>query len=162
MGKVLITREGSRERVWSAPGYPVQDGGISDDLGVSALKRAIRLSESRVLVTSREVTQARTEVIVASHVLEDRQPVGAVELVDLVGDTECRLGGIWAAVLRLDAVSRDDTFVGLGGDSLYATQAVSQIRKEFGVRLSPASMLGGCSLAELAELLESDVSPAAT
>ena len=65
-------------------------------------------------------------------------------------------------VLRLDAVSREDTFVGLGGDSLYATQAASQIRKEFGVRLSPASILDGRSLAELAQLLESDVSSAAT
>ena len=165
VGKVLLTREGSRERAWSNGGYSVEGRGIANDLGVSAFKRAIRLSEARVLVTLREVNHARDEVIVASHVLQDsdlsQERAVNLDLLDLVGDTERRLGEIWASILRLDAVSRNDTFVNLGGDSLYATQVVSCICEEFGVRIPPASILGTITLAELGRLLESDASQAA-
>jgi acyl transferase domain-containing protein/acyl carrier protein len=161
VGKVVLTRRGSRERAWSNRGYSVEDGGIADDLGVSTLKRVVRLPEARVLVTSREVNQARNNDVVASHVLQDsdqsrREALVDPNLLDLAGDTERRLGEIWASILRLDTVSRNDTFVNIGGDSLYATQVVSHIRKEFGVRVPPASVLGDVTLAELARQLESD------
>ncbi|MFC4859234.1 SDR family NAD(P)-dependent oxidoreductase [Actinophytocola glycyrrhizae] len=157
IGKVVVVKDGSQERSCS-DGYPVDDGGITDDLAVSALKRAVQLGEPCVLVTARDVREARTGLVVAGHVLDDEQTdpgqPATLELVGLEGDVERRLGQIWANVLRLDTVSRDDTFVGLGGDSLYATQVVGRVSKEFGQRIAPAVVLGTATLAELARTLE--------
>ena len=46
---------------------------------------------------------------------------------------EARLAGIWAQVLGLERVGIHDDFLGLGGDSMLATQVFSRVRQEFGV-----------------------------
>ncbi|GFZ85501.1 hypothetical protein GCM10011359_13300 [Nesterenkonia alkaliphila] len=153
IGKVIVVREDSAERVWTGNGYVVHSAGISDELGVSLFKRSIRLKEPRVMATLRPMDQESDELVVATHVLDqipDSQGSNSLRESDLEGETEERLGEIWAAVLRLDSVSRSDSFMALGGDSLYATQVVSRINREFGVRLPPSALLGGDSLRDMA------------
>jgi acyl carrier protein len=45
------------------------------------------------------------------------------------------LAGIWAEVLRVERVGRNDNLFELGGHSLLATQIISRVREAFGVEL---------------------------
>jgi yersiniabactin nonribosomal peptide synthetase len=47
-----------------------------------------------------------------------------------VGDVEIELATIWAELLEVGSVSRDDSFFMLGGDSLLATRMVARLRRE--------------------------------
>jgi acyl carrier protein len=54
--------------------------------------------------------------------------------------TEEAIAAMWARVLGLERVSRDDNFLEVGGHSLVAAQVVAQLRSKLGVRL-PVRML---------------------
>jgi acyl-CoA synthetase (AMP-forming)/AMP-acid ligase II len=67
---------------------------------------------------------------------------------------ESRLVEIWARVLGLSSVGIHDDFFRLGGDSILATQIVSQVRKVMQVELSPVSLFEMPTVAELARSLQ--------
>jgi acyl-CoA synthetase (AMP-forming)/AMP-acid ligase II/acyl carrier protein len=67
---------------------------------------------------------------------------------------ESKLAEIWARVLGRDLVGINDDFFGLGGDSILATQVISQVRSVFHVELSPASLFEMPTVAELARSIE--------
>ncbi|MFO0648270.1 MAG: amino acid adenylation domain-containing protein [Polyangiales bacterium] len=46
------------------------------------------------------------------------------------GDTEARVAALWKALLRRDDVARDDTFAGLGGDSLAVAEHHARARTD--------------------------------
>ncbi|WPB73717.1 non-ribosomal peptide synthase/polyketide synthase [Archangium violaceum] len=71
--------------------------------------------------------------------------------------TEELLAGIWAEVLRLEKVGRQDDFFELGGHSLIATQVVSRIQAAFGVELPLGELFAATTLAALAARIDSAV-----
>ena len=56
---------------------------------------------------------------------------------DLRGETEERLAELWRSVLGDMVIASDDNFFNLGGHSLLAMKTLSDIEKEFGLRISP-------------------------
>ncbi|HWN40735.1 MAG TPA: amino acid adenylation domain-containing protein, partial [Thermoanaerobaculia bacterium] len=68
--------------------------------------------------------------------------------------TEEILAAIWAAVLGLPQVSREDRFFDLGGHSLLATQVVARVREAFGVELPLRTLFERPKLADLARAVE--------
>ncbi|GAB2781049.1 non-ribosomal peptide synthetase [Amycolatopsis magusensis] len=64
----------------------------------------------------------------------------AQEYVAPRNDTERRLAGIWADVLKLDEVGVTDSFFELGGDSILSMRVTSRVRAEFGVEVSPRAL----------------------
>ena len=66
---------------------------------------------------------------------------------------ESMLVEIWARVLGLSLVGIHDDFFQLGGDSILATQVVSQVRNVLQVELSPASLFETPTVAQLARSL---------
>ena len=62
------------------------------------------------------------------------------------------LAGIWAAVLRVERVGRNDNLFELGGHSLLAVQLLSRVRQVYGVDLSLEVVYSGeFTVAELAK-----------
>ena len=55
--------------------------------------------------------------------------------------TETALAGLWAEILGLEAVGRDDDFIALGGDSLQVQQLLAQVTVTFGAALSTTDLM---------------------
>lgn len=64
---------------------------------------------------------------------------------------EATLAEIWAEVLDLSWVGREDDFFELGGHSLLAARMLSRVRKRFGVQLPLRRLLRSATLASFAE-----------
>jgi amino acid adenylation domain-containing protein len=68
--------------------------------------------------------------------------------------TEKSLASIWMKLLRINRVGINDNYFELGGDSLLATQLVSQVRGAFEVELPLVELFRHPTLAELAASIE--------
>lgn len=66
---------------------------------------------------------------------------------------EIVLADIWSRILGVQAVGVYDDFFRLGGDSILATQVVSQVRKTMAVDLSPIAMFETPTIAGLVRVL---------
>ena len=67
---------------------------------------------------------------------------------------ETKLAAIWAQVLKVEQVGRNNNFFALGGHSLLATRVASSVRSSLGVELTIRTVFETSSLAELAESVE--------
>ncbi|MDP3069822.1 MAG: amino acid adenylation domain-containing protein, partial [Opitutaceae bacterium] len=68
-------------------------------------------------------------------------------------ERERQLAGLWAAVLKTDAVGVDDDFFALGGDSLQAMELAARIAGTLGVELPPEAIFQHATVARLARHL---------
>ena len=85
----------------------------------------------------------------------DFNQTSAVAYVAPRTEAEKLLADIWAQVLEVDRVGLHDNFFDLGGHSLLATQAISRIRKAFGVEPALASLFQAPTVAEFSVNLAS-------
>ncbi|MEO5934248.1 MAG: amino acid adenylation domain-containing protein, partial [Duganella sp.] len=69
------------------------------------------------------------------------------------GELEQKLAAIWAEVLKLEQVGRDDNFFTLGGDSILTLQIVARARKA-GIRFSPRHLMEKQTVAALAAVAQ--------
>ena len=66
---------------------------------------------------------------------------------------EIVLADIWSRILGLESIGVYDDFFRLGGDSILATQIVSQVRKMMQVELSPITIFETPTIAGLVRML---------
>ncbi|MGY2329223.1 amino acid adenylation domain-containing protein [Pseudomonas sp. SDT2931_S440] len=69
------------------------------------------------------------------------------------GDIEAVLAQIWADVLQVERVGRQDHFFELGGHSLLAMRMVSQVRQQLGVDLALGELFANAELAAVAQVV---------
>jgi len=73
---------------------------------------------------------------------------------DFETETERQLAIIWADVLKIDKVGREQDFFGLGGDSLLATKVVLQARRHWKIDFTVRVLLDRPVLADLAARID--------
>ncbi|WP_427164354.1 phosphopantetheine-binding protein [Streptomyces sp. C1-1] len=73
---------------------------------------------------------------------------------DFETETERRLATIWADVLKIDKVGRDQDFFGLGGDSLLATKVVLEARRAWNIDFTVRVLIDTPVLAGLAARID--------
>ncbi|MFJ2767106.1 amino acid adenylation domain-containing protein [Streptomyces sp. NPDC087300] len=71
------------------------------------------------------------------------------------GATEQSVAGLWADLLGLTSVGRDESFFVLGGDSLLATRLVTEVHTALGVELPMRDVMRAPTVAGLSALIES-------
>ncbi|MFD0307864.1 alpha/beta fold hydrolase [Streptomyces sp. NPDC127119] len=76
---------------------------------------------------------------------------------DFKTPTERRLAEIWADVLRLDKVKRDQDFFEVGGDSLLATKVVLRVCREWDMKFTVRVLNDAPVLGDLAERIDQRV-----
>jgi hypothetical protein len=69
-------------------------------------------------------------------------------------DTEVWVAALWAEILRVERVGREDDFFALGGHSLLATVVATRARESFGVALSVRAIFEASTVAQLAEYID--------
>ena len=166
IGKVVVTRPGANAVVAEVDASP-PDGrnepppGITARTGLAAMQSALASGRPALLVSRRRVVPSSDQLFVATHVLDPvadlvapAAPAAGADLAGFRSATERALGEIWANLLQVPAVTPEHRFVDLGGDSLYATQMVARIRRDFGVRVAPADVLGDLPLRALAARID--------
>jgi acyl carrier protein len=79
--------------------------------------------------------------------------VHAEAFVEPATDDERVLAALWAEVLGVPRVGRDDDFFELGGHSLTATQVVARVRRDMGVAISVRTLFDRRSLRDVAAAL---------
>ncbi|HEU4408792.1 MAG TPA: amino acid adenylation domain-containing protein [Polyangiaceae bacterium] len=79
---------------------------------------------------------------------------GAPDFVPPRTATEGSLAGIWADVLGLPRVSREDSFFDLGGHSLLLTQIAARVRRAFGVEVPLRALFEAPTVAGQARAIE--------
>jgi amino acid adenylation domain-containing protein len=72
------------------------------------------------------------------------------------GETEIAMAGLWAAVLQLEQIGRDDSFFELGGHSLLAVQLLSRVRQHFAVDVPLMLLFLKPTLAEFSAAIAAD------
>ena len=70
------------------------------------------------------------------------------------GETETTVAAIWAELLQLERVGRQDNFFQLGGHSLLATQVIARIRNVLQVEIPLQALFESQTLASLAAVIE--------
>jgi hypothetical protein len=80
---------------------------------------------------------------------------------DFETQTERQLAMIWADVLKLDKVGREQDFFGLGGDSLLATNVVLEARRIWNINVTVRVLIDTPVLADLAGRIDLWVSQGA-
>lgn len=152
-----------------------RDVGIATDMDVP---EGIGLDEQRgVRAFERVVNGAMLpQVVVAASTLEQRmnaleldvlglldnvdqqaplptnhaRPVLANAYVTPTGELEEMLASLWSQMLGISPIGVRDNMFELGGDSLLAVRMLAQVRKRYGVELSPAAFFRNPTIADLA------------
>ncbi|MBQ4862176.1 amino acid adenylation domain-containing protein [Pseudoalteromonas sp. MMG013] len=131
--------------------------GITDKEGIEVLNRVFANKHlNQVLVSTREW---HSRMLSAKSQHKKMQPATtrpllndnvAKEHVAPDGKHEKILADIWQSLLGITQISRFDDFFTLGGDSVLASQVVSQLKSEYGINVPIAKVFAHSKLNELA------------
>jgi acyl carrier protein len=138
---------------------PAGAGGIAPAAGAEVLWRLLGGGLGpQVAVSVRPMDE---QFVAAAATIETLTGPAADDAAEALGDgaapgteLEAQLAGIWADVLGVPVVGRDDDFFDLGGNSLVAVQLIGKVRTATGVKLPMRSLFETTTVAGMAELVE--------
>jgi acyl carrier protein len=129
---------------------------IAPDDGAALFSRILAAAAGpRVLVTRTDLAE-RLAGTGAPRAVPEATPAGARGVAGAArASTEEVIAATWRELLGVEAVTRDDDFYDLGGNSLLATQVASRLRRAFGIDLSVRVLFEETTVAGLAKRVDS-------
>jgi amino acid adenylation domain-containing protein len=126
---------------------------------LAELRRFLSVDQPEYMIPSHLVMMDSLPLSLNGKVDRSRLPApanGSNEVADaeFESETERRLAAIWAEVLRVPAVKRDDNFFDLGGHSLLMAKLERRVEATFGKRISMAMLIHATTVMSQAGLLE--------
>lgn len=101
-----------------------------------------------------------TPAQVVSRIRLERMPRPAIGTYTAPADElEKAVSEIWAGVLRMDQIGREDNIFDLGGDSLHMTQIATRIWSSFHVRISIDTFFDNLTVASIATVVRKSGQP---
>jgi amino acid adenylation domain-containing protein len=131
-----------------------------DDTSVAALKAALRLQLPDYMIPATIIVLDRLPLTPNGKI--DRKALPPPDALDSPldetyeapqGETEEKLARAMAALLRVPRVGRADSFFDLGGHSILALAFFNAIEREFGRRLSLATLFQAPTVKEIAAII---------
>ncbi|MFC0588228.1 amino acid adenylation domain-containing protein [Novosphingobium aquiterrae] len=119
-----------------------------------AVVAALPMNDNGKLDRQALLTQFETAAV--SPAIAPAVPPAAAEVLT---ETECRVAAIWADVLGVASVARDDAIFDLGADSLQIFRIAARMDEQ-GLALENRRLLANPTLAEVATMLSANQSPA--
>ncbi|KZN35318.1 hypothetical protein N480_19225 [Pseudoalteromonas luteoviolacea S2607] len=134
--------------------------GITDEEGVDVLSRVLENRHLNQIVVSTRPWHARVQLAKSQHNVtqapmhKPRFKRDAVKEFDAPDSQhEKILADVWRNLLGVTQISRFDDFFTLGGDSVLASQVISQLKSEYGITVPISKVFALTKLNELASEL---------
>nr|VFJ72082.1 MAG: amino acid adenylation domain-containing protein [Candidatus Kentron sp. FW] len=147
------------ERAWSTyANNPLQDAGDGHEL-VPRLRDFLKEKLPDYMVPSLFVPVEFLPLTPSGKI--DRRALPAPDALDSSGTeyvapispTEELLAGLWAGVLKREAIGRFDNFFDLGGHSLLAVRLISRVRAELSVEIPIRALFDHPTIKEMADYI---------
>ena len=124
--------------------------GLHADEGVQLFDRAIAGDHDRVVASSLRLDDVRRLADEAAGTSDAAPRAGdAADGAAAAATVEDAMRSMWSELLGLDEVGDDEDFFDLGGHSLIAIRLMSRIKRDLGVRLELADLLGASTIETL-------------
>ena len=137
--------------------------GIAAAEGPRALDRAVATGLAQIYVSSMDLPALMAE---AARPPDPAAPGQSFERPEMKSDyvapapgIESEVAAIWAELLGMAQIGREDSFFDLGGHSLIAVRMFNQLRRVFGVDLPISTLFETPTIAGLARLIEQRTGP---
>lgn len=139
---------------------------LQEDISTDVLKSYLSDLLPAFMCPSIFVKMQTFPVNINNKVMRNKLPDPVIEInpIDRGGwnNTEVRVTDILTDILCDSALSLDDTFLSLGGDSISAISFVEQLNKEFHSHISVREVLDGLTIKEIAASVDSIVKDVTT
>jgi len=134
--------------------------GIAASEGPEALRRALALGRSQLMVTSLPldglIAQADQPVHEATGTGQSFERTDLEGYAPAEGPIEEHLAQLWENLLGVSPVGRDDSFFDLGGHSLIAVRLFAAVKREFNVEFPISVLFEAPTIAQCAVLIAAE------
>lgn len=108
-------------------------------------------SETKIAYT-RNKTRKKVQLMEEAKHIDDRPDIDT-EYEAPSNEIEITIAAIWSAILGINRIGIDDSFIELGGNSLLAIQLVSGLGDEFDVEIKASDFANAATIKSLADLV---------
>lgn len=134
----------------------------SDNVTVQEIKEKLKAELPSYMIP--EIISFTDKIPLSPNGKTDRKKIslmisadGEKEIVETVTDTEKKLAEIWLGVLECSAVSRNDDFFELGGNSLTAVSILSAVEEVFGIELELGDIFSNPIFENMAKAIDEKI-----
>lgn len=143
---------------WVKP-HPIADMTVLSQL---LAERGVRLtvdgehyqSGEEINALFRQLTAPQADPVSPPSVRSNSMNTSAVPSPEIDNDIQQQITAIWQEVLAVTAITPDDNFFDLGGNSLWALQIISKVNARFGCEIHLTELLNAATIGDLTRLVE--------
>jgi amino acid adenylation domain-containing protein len=156
---VVVVREDAAGDKQLVAYYTSQEAAADSDLGAEQLRAGVAAQLPKYMVPSayvrlRELPRTANRKLNRQALPSPQSDAYASSGFELpAGELESAVAGIWAEMLKVERVGRNDNFFAVGGHSLLGLRLIARLRQELGIELPISDLFAHPVLADFAQSL---------